>query len=117
MATAPMARIPAWAGWRTRQVAVNAKEKVTFHTSGHQRRLLPSDRARAPGVMRNGISMAMRIVARPIRYLVQYQDCAGMARERQKVLTPPCRSPMTAPTPIRIANTNPPVHRTGGKEL
>src|SRR5438552_18539922 len=100
MATPPIARMPAWAGCRTTQVAVSANEKVTFQTSGHQSRLPPSSRARDPGMMKNGISMAMRIVARPIKYLVQYHDCGGIGRERQKVLTPPCKSPITAPTPI-----------------
>src|SRR5581483_1184997 len=115
MATPPTARMPACAGWRTRQVAVSANENVAFQTSGHQNSDLSPDTERASGVRKKGISIAIRIVARPSRYFVQYQDCGGIGLERQNVLTPPCKSPITAPTPIRMASTKPPAHNTGGR--
>src|SRR5439155_19549522 len=106
-----------WAGWRTRHVAVSANENVTSQMRGHQSKLLFSDNSRAPGMMKNGISMATRIVARPIRYFVQYHDCGGIGRERQNVFTPFCKSPITAPTPIKMASTKPPAHHIGGKNF
>ena len=41
--------------------------------------------------------MAIRIVARPIPYFVQYQARGEIGRDRQNIFTPGCKSPMTAP--------------------
>src|SRR5947208_2763540 len=66
---------------------------------------------------KHGSSTAKKIVNSPTTYLVQYHAAGEIGRERQKVFTPVCTSPTTAPTPIKIASTKPPTASTGARDL